>query len=39
MHITRIAFCAFAFAGIIRTIGMVDVIFERLLKIANTIEN
>ena len=36
MHVTLIAFCAFAFGGIIQTTGMLDVLLERLLKIANT---
>ncbi len=36
MHVTLIAFCAFAFGGIIQSAGMLDVILERLLKVANT---
>lgn len=36
MHVTLIAFCAFAFAGIIRVTGMLDVMLNRLLIIANT---
>lgn len=36
MHVTLIAFCAFAFGGIMQTTGMLEVILERLLKIANT---
>ena len=36
MHVTLIAFCAFAFGGIIQTTGMLDVLLERLLKIANS---
>jgi NhaC family Na+:H+ antiporter len=36
MHVTLIAFCAFAFGGIIQETGMLDVILERLLKVANT---
>ncbi len=36
MHVTLIAFCAFAFGGIIQSAGMLDVLLERLLKVANT---
>jgi NhaC family Na+:H+ antiporter len=36
MHVTLIAFCAFAFGGIVQTAGMLDVLLDRLLKIANT---
>ncbi len=36
MHVTLIAFCAFAFGGIIQSTGMLDVILERLLRVANT---
>lgn len=36
MHVTLIAFCAFAFGGIVQGTGMLDVILQRLLKIANT---
>lgn len=36
MHVTLIAFCAFAFGGIIQKAGMLDVLLKRLLKIANT---
>ncbi|MFQ5637621.1 MAG: Na+/H+ antiporter NhaC [bacterium] len=36
MHVTLIAFCAFAFGGIVQKAGMLDVLLERLLKIANT---
>lgn len=36
MHVTLIAFCAFAFGGIVQTTGMLDILLERLLKIANT---
>ncbi len=36
MHVTLIAFCAFAFGGIVQTAGMLDVILQRLLKIADT---
>jgi NhaC family Na+:H+ antiporter len=35
MHVTLIAFCAFAFGGIIQKTGMLDVILERLLRIAD----
>ena len=34
MHVTLIAFCAFAFAGIAQRAGMLDVILENLLKVA-----
>jgi NhaC family Na+:H+ antiporter len=36
MHVTLIAFCAFAFGGIVQTAGMLDVLLERLLKVAGT---
>jgi NhaC family Na+:H+ antiporter len=36
MHVTLIAFCAFTFGGIIQETGMLEVILERLLRIANT---
>lgn len=36
MHVTLIAFCAFAFGGIVQKSGMLDVLLERLLRIANT---
>lgn len=36
MHVTLIAFCAFTFGGIIQETGMLDVILERLLRVANT---
>ncbi len=36
MHVTLIAFCAFAFGGIVQGTGMLDVILERLLKVADT---
>ena len=36
MHVTLIAFCAFAFGGIVQGTGMLDVILDRLLRIANT---
>jgi len=36
MHVTLIAFCAFAFGGIVQKAGMLDALLERLLKIANT---
>ncbi len=36
MHVTLIAFCAFAFGGIIQKAGMLDVLLERLLRVANT---
>ncbi len=36
MGVTLIAFCAFAFAGIVRTTGMLQVILDRLLKIARS---
>jgi NhaC family Na+:H+ antiporter len=34
MHVTLIAFCAFAFAGIAQSSGMLDVILQNLLKVA-----
>lgn len=37
MHVTLIAFCAFAFGGIVKTTGMLDVLLQKLLKIANTV--
>ncbi len=36
MHVTLIAFSAFAFGGILQATGMLDVILERLLKVAHT---
>lgn len=36
MHVTLLAFSAFAFGGILQTTGMLDVILERLLKVAHT---
>jgi len=36
MHVTLIAFCAFAFGGITQKAGMLDVLLERLLRVANT---
>ena len=36
MHVTLIAFCAFAFGGIVKKAGMLDVLLERLLRVANT---
>ncbi|MBW2368999.1 MAG: Na+/H+ antiporter NhaC [Deltaproteobacteria bacterium] len=36
MGIALIAFCAFAFAGIIQKAGMLDVILENLLKVATS---
>lgn len=36
MHVTLIAFCAFSFAGIAQSSGMLDVILEHLLKVAKT---
>ncbi|MFQ6617163.1 MAG: Na+/H+ antiporter NhaC [Fidelibacterota bacterium] len=36
MHVTLIAFCAFAFGGIVQKAGMLDVLLEKLLKFANT---
>ncbi|MBN2414379.1 Na+/H+ antiporter NhaC [bacterium] len=36
MGVTLIAFCAFAFAGIVRTSGMLSVILDRLLRIARS---
>lgn len=35
MHVTLIAFCAFAFGGIVQHTGMLDVILERLLRVAD----
>lgn len=37
MHVTLIAFCAFAFGGIVQKTGMLDVLLERLLRIANSV--
>jgi len=37
MHVTLIAFCAFAFGGIVQKAGMLDVLLERLLRVANTV--
>ncbi len=36
MHVTLIAFCAFSFAGIAQSSGMLDVILQNLLKVAKT---
>ena len=36
MHVTLIAFCAFAFGGIMQAAGMLEVLLERLVKIADT---
>jgi NhaC family Na+:H+ antiporter len=36
MDVTLIAFCAFAFAGIVQTAGMLDVILQALLRVART---
>ncbi|UCE05419.1 MAG: Na+/H+ antiporter NhaC [bacterium] len=36
MHVTLIAFCAFSFAGIVQKAGMLDVLLDRLLKVAKT---
>ncbi len=36
MHVTLIAFAAFAFGGIVQHTGMLDVLLERLLRVANT---
>jgi len=36
MHVTLIAFCAFSFAGIVQKAGMLDVLLDRLLKVART---
>ena len=36
MHVTLIAFCAFAFGGIMQKAGMLEVLLERLVRIANT---
>jgi len=37
MHVTLIAFCAFAFGGIVQKAGMLDVLLTRLLRVANTV--
>jgi len=36
MHVTLIAFCAFAFGGIVKKAGMLDVLLERLLRFTNS---
>lgn len=36
MHVTLLAFAAFAFGGILQFTGMLDVILKRLLKVAHT---
>jgi NhaC family Na+:H+ antiporter len=36
MHVTLIAFCAFSFAGVVQTTGMLNVLLERLLKVAKS---
>ncbi len=37
MDVTLIAFCAFAFGGIVQKAGMLDVLLEKLLKVADTV--
>lgn len=37
MHVTLIAFCAFAFGGIVQKAGMLDVLLTHLLRVANTV--
>ena len=37
MHVTLIAFCAFAFGGIVQKAGMLDVLLHHLLMVANTV--
>ncbi len=37
MHVTLIAFCAFAFGGIVQKAGMLGVLLEHMLKVANTV--
>jgi len=36
MHVTLIAFCAFAFGGIMQAAGMLEVLLVRLVRVANT---
>jgi NhaC family Na+:H+ antiporter len=36
MKISLIAFCAFAFAGIVQKAGMLDLLLERILRVAKT---
>ncbi len=36
MHVTLIAFCAFAFGGIMQAAGMLEVLLERLVRVADT---
>ncbi len=36
MHVTLIAFCAFAFGGIVQRAGMLDVLLDHLTKVADT---
>jgi NhaC family Na+:H+ antiporter len=36
MHVTLIAFCAFAFGGIMQVAGMLEVLLQQLVKVANT---
>ena len=36
MHVTLIAFCAFSFAGIVQKASMLDVLLDRLLKVAKS---
>jgi NhaC family Na+:H+ antiporter len=36
MRVTLIAFCAFAFGGIMQRAGMLDVLLERLLRVADS---
>lgn len=37
MDVTLIAFCAFAFGGIVQKAGMLDVLLQKLLRVANTV--
>ncbi|UCH62748.1 MAG: Na+/H+ antiporter NhaC [Fidelibacterota bacterium] len=37
MDVTLIALCAFAFGGIVQKAGMLDVLLEKLLSVANTV--
>ena len=36
MHVTLIAFCAFAFGGIMQRAGMLDVLLDRLVRLADS---
>jgi len=36
MHVTLITFCAFSFAGVIQTAGMLEVLLKHLMKFAKT---